>query len=198
MIGTGRRVPAPRAARRDGRATRTDATNVPHDVYECAIYGGSVTAAPTPWITYLAAAADAAGGVESLARRSRVSASTLHRWLAGEITPDRVTVGNVTAIARAIGDHPGNALRAAGHLPPEAATTRTAPTADSAVSLPDRIQEIREEMQRVSDLHLPPSEEAKTMGQLWALLHDEIGRHRPAASGPADSGDDDAAAQGVA
>lgn len=153
-----------------------------------------MTTAPTPWIAYLAAAADAAGGIESLARRSHVSASTLHRWLAGEITPDRVTVGNVTAVARAIGDDPGNALRAAGHLPPETAPTSTASAAGGAVSLPDRIREIREEMQRVGALRLPPAIEAEAMGELWELLHDVIGRYRPAA---AEAGDDSGATRQI-
>ncbi len=194
MIGSRRRVPLPRMPRRSGQGTRTDATNLPPDVRECAIYGGTVTTAPTPWIAYLAAAADAAGGIESLARRSHVSASTLHRWLAGEITPDRVTVGNVTAVARAIGDDPGNALRAAGHLPPETAPTSTASAAGGAVSLPDRIREIREEMQRVGALRLPPAIEAEAMGELWELLHDVIGRYRPAA---AEAGDDSGATRQI-
>ena len=88
LIGQAARLPAPRSPEN----RRTDATVRVLDVQECELYGRDVTAAPTPWIAYVADAVERAGGVAELARRAKRNGSTLNvstifRWRSGETSP---------------------------------------------------------------------------------------------------------------
>jgi hypothetical protein len=146
LIGEAVRLPAPRSP----EDRRTDATVRALDVQECELYGHDVTAAPTPWVAYVSDAVERAGGVAELARRAKrngstLNASTIFRWRNGETSPGRATIDNVIAVARAIGDDPDNALRAAGQLPADDTSADTAAdTGRPRPTLADRLREIRE------------------------------------------------------
>lgn len=158
----------------------------PH-LRDCEVYGRGVTAARTPWQQYLADAERRAGSVAELARRAGVSTSTIFRWMSGETSAGRATVDNVTAIAKAVGDDPRNALRAAGQLPAGTPAESVAPA--TAPTLASRIRQIREQIQRVSQMGLDIGEESRALDELYGVLADEIDRYgRDAGDGPA-SGD---------
>lgn len=81
------------------------------------------------WARYVRWASTREGmNVTRLAKLSGVGRSTLNRHLANDGT--RVTVATATAIARAVGDDPANALSAAGSL-----ITDDAPPIPSGVDL---------------------------------------------------------------
>lgn len=70
------------------------------------------------WAEYLRRMTARPGwSVARLARESGVHRSTLFRWIAGS---GGANVTSVRAIAKALGDDPSNALRAAGNMPGEA------------------------------------------------------------------------------
>lgn len=140
------------------------------------LHGRGVTDASGPWVDYINAAVQRAGGVAALAERAGLSVATVSRWRNGRVAAEGVEIRSITAVANAIGDDPRNALRAAGQLDPEPRHDSTRGTRSG--SLPDKIREIREEMQRISDLRLPPAVEADSMDELWRLLHDEISRYQ--------------------
>jgi transcriptional regulator with XRE-family HTH domain len=67
------------------------------------------------WAKYVRnAVMECQANVSLLRQRSGVSRSSIYRWLADDGT--RVTIDSARKIARAIGDDPSNAIRAAGAL----------------------------------------------------------------------------------
>lgn len=90
-------------------------------------YRRDVTEAPTPWIAYVRAAKYHTRGVAELARRTGIAESTIHRWISGRVAAGSISLDNIVAVARAIGDDPDNALRAAGRLPAQPANLSASP-----------------------------------------------------------------------
>lgn len=101
------------------------------------------------WQSYIEDAIEAAGGVTALARAAGLDVGTIHRWRRGATADGRLD--SIRKVARAVGDDPRNALRAAGrdgedpHEPP-------APAGEREIILADLLEDV---------LRLPISDDRK-------------------------------------
>jgi hypothetical protein len=146
-------------------------------------YRRDVTDAPTPWIAYLDAAIDHAGGVSALARHAHVDPGTIHRWRRAG-TASRATIENITAIADAYdGDRP-RALRAAGVL------TAADPGQPAPIpGLADRLRRINDQMDQIVRSSLPDHEKIRAVDALSEQASRVIAMYRQPADGQGDEGD---------
>lgn len=113
---------------------------------------------PKTWAQYIRWAADRAGGVRQLADRAGLHRSTVYDWRNGK-NSDTATVRSIRAIAEAVGDDPGRALRAAGQ----------AVTGDDAPPPPPPAPTLADQLRLIRESGMPIDQQIAAAAELVAL-----------------------------